>query len=165
MGLSNMKNTNFQSEFSRSLFILLIIFTSLLTFPLSAEIETPKQFFGFQPGADRMLFDYEQLIDYFSSLSNKSPRLDLREIGMSARVRKMYCLFISSSTNIVKLENIRQTLRLMKSTSSRILMSPDRFDTIWPIKDPKSLRLNSYDTEEMQKEMDKSRKEELEREK
>jgi len=36
---------------------------------------------------------------------------------------------------------------------------------IIPIKDPKSLRLNSYDTEEMQKEMDKSRKEELEREK
>ncbi|TES95261.1 MAG: AbrB/MazE/SpoVT family DNA-binding domain-containing protein [Promethearchaeota archaeon] len=36
---------------------------------------------------------------------------------------------------------------------------------IIPIKDPESLRLNSYDTEEMQKEMDKSRKEELEREK
>ena len=35
---------------------------------------------------------------------------------------------------------------------------------IIPIKDPKSLRLTSYDTEEMQKEMDKSRKEELERE-
>jgi AbrB family looped-hinge helix DNA binding protein len=36
---------------------------------------------------------------------------------------------------------------------------------IIPIKDPESLRLNSYDTEEMRKEMDKSRKEELEREK
>jgi AbrB family looped-hinge helix DNA binding protein len=36
---------------------------------------------------------------------------------------------------------------------------------IIPIKDPESLRLNSYDTEEMRREMDKSRKEELEREK
>ena len=35
---------------------------------------------------------------------------------------------------------------------------------IIPIKDPESLRLNSYSTEEMKKEMDKSRKEELERE-
>ena len=35
---------------------------------------------------------------------------------------------------------------------------------IIPIKDPESLRLNSYDTEEMRREMDKSRKEELERE-
>lgn len=36
---------------------------------------------------------------------------------------------------------------------------------IIPIKDPESLRVNSYDTEEMKKEMNKSRKEELEREK
>ena len=35
---------------------------------------------------------------------------------------------------------------------------------IIPIKDPESLRINSYDTEEMKKEMNKSRKEELERE-
>ena len=36
---------------------------------------------------------------------------------------------------------------------------------IIPIKDPESLRINSYDTEEMKEEMNKSRKEELEREK
>ncbi len=36
---------------------------------------------------------------------------------------------------------------------------------IIPIKDPEILRLNSYDTEEMKMEMDKSRNEELEREK
>jgi len=35
---------------------------------------------------------------------------------------------------------------------------------IIPIKDPETLRLNSYHTEEMKKEMNKSRKEELERE-
>ena len=35
---------------------------------------------------------------------------------------------------------------------------------IIPIKDPEILRLNSYSTEEMKKEMDKSHKEELERE-
>ncbi|NVM37704.1 MAG: AbrB/MazE/SpoVT family DNA-binding domain-containing protein [Candidatus Lokiarchaeota archaeon] len=35
---------------------------------------------------------------------------------------------------------------------------------IIPIKDPETLRLKSYSTEEMKKEMDKSRKEELERE-
>ncbi len=35
---------------------------------------------------------------------------------------------------------------------------------IIPIKDPKTLRSNSYSTEEMKKEMNKSRKEELERE-
>jgi len=35
---------------------------------------------------------------------------------------------------------------------------------IIPIKDPETLRLNSYNTEEMKKEMNKSRKEELERE-
>jgi len=35
---------------------------------------------------------------------------------------------------------------------------------IIPIKDPESLRLDSYNTEEMKKEMNQSRKEELERE-
>ena len=35
---------------------------------------------------------------------------------------------------------------------------------IIPIKDPKTLRSNSYNTEEMKREMNKSRKEELDRE-
>ena len=35
---------------------------------------------------------------------------------------------------------------------------------IIPIKDPETLRINSYNTEEMKREMNKSRKDELERE-
>ncbi len=106
-----MKKKNSLSDFSHSLFTFSIIFTCLIVFPLRAEIESPEQFFGFPPGTDRMLFDYEQLIEYVSSLSNQSAILELREIGLSAQGRKMYCLFISSAANIANLENLREINR------------------------------------------------------
>lgn len=74
---------------------------------IGQAVQTPNNFFGFQPGSDRNLFDYEKLIDYFKVLDQRSPRLVMKEIGNSPEGRPMYIAFISSEENIKNLENLR----------------------------------------------------------
>jgi len=59
-------------------FLWLLAFV-LLAVPATAQnkLETPADFFGFKPGADRQLFTYEKLIDYFKLLDEGSIRLKL----------------------------------------------------------------------------------------
>jgi hypothetical protein len=52
----------------------------------------------------------------------------------------------------------------LKDGNKVLIIEDEGIPKIIQIKDPEILRLNSYSTEEMKKEMDKSRKEELERE-
>lgn len=69
--------------------------------------KSPLEYFGFEPGSDRNLIDYKQLIDYFKQLDQASPRVELREIGESPMGKKMYIAFISSPQNIAKLDHYK----------------------------------------------------------
>jgi len=82
------------------------------------SIQTPLSFFGFEPGSDRNLFDYEKLIEYFNLLDNSSSRLLMKEIGKSPEGRPMYIAFISSEENIGNLENLR-------NINEQLAMNPD----------------------------------------
>lgn len=68
----------------------------------------PTDFFGFQPGADGMLFDYEHLISYLQKLDEQSPRVKMIEIGESPMGRKMYLTFLSSEENIENLDRLKE---------------------------------------------------------
>ncbi|OQX95191.1 hypothetical protein B6I21_06725 [candidate division KSB1 bacterium 4572_119] len=85
---------------------------------LAAEIETPEKHFGFKPGTDRMLFTYEELISYLQKLDVKSPRLELREIGLSPLNKKMYIAFFSSEENIKNLD-------VLKAINKRLALDPN----------------------------------------
>ncbi len=67
----------------------------------------PADYFGFEPGSDRNLFTYEQLIDYLQELDGQSPRVKLEEIGTSPMGKPMYIAFISSEENITNLEALK----------------------------------------------------------
>ena len=43
----------------------------------------PADYFGFEPGTDRKLFDYEELTGYMQKLADESPRIRMEEIGKS----------------------------------------------------------------------------------
>lgn len=100
--------------FHLQLSILLCLITSIITtqkgFPQSS-IPDPASHFGFEPGSDYMLFNYEQLIDYLQKLDKASPMLKLVENGQSPMGRKMYIAFISSEKNINNLEKLREINR------------------------------------------------------
>jgi hypothetical protein len=71
------------------------------------EMPTPESYFGFTPGEDRMLFNYDEMIGYLQKLDGLSPKVKLEQIGYSELGRPMYLLFVSSGENIANLERLR----------------------------------------------------------
>jgi hypothetical protein len=99
---------------NKSLLILALTLIVLILPNKSVQAQTgksPSDFFGFEPGSDRNLFDYDQLIAYFRQLDEASPRIQMREIGESPMGKKMYVVFISSPKNIEKLDRYKEINR------------------------------------------------------
>lgn len=72
------------------------------------NLQTPEQFFGFKPGADRMLFTYEKLIEYLKIADQGSDRLKMEEIGKSPMGKPIYIAFFSSKENIANLNKLKE---------------------------------------------------------
>ena len=101
-------------RFTRFILFLVVFFLSASSIPQVATAQslqpilTPGQHFGFQPGADRFLLDYEELISYLQNLDLASPKLKMVEIGKSPMGRTMYIAFISSEQNIKNLDQLKK---------------------------------------------------------
>ncbi len=65
-------------------------------------------FFGFKPGADRQLFDYEKLVDYLKQVDAASDRVEMRQFGQTALGKPMYLVFISSPANLANLDKLKE---------------------------------------------------------
>lgn len=95
------------------IYTLLLLFAFLSTSIAKAadetdELQIPKDFFGFQPGTDRMLLDYESLISYMTQVSEASPRVKMLEIGESPMGKEMYMLLFSSPGNIQNIDRLKE---------------------------------------------------------
>ena len=77
----------------------------------SAQVPTPESFFGFRPGADRHLFNYEQLISYLQAVEKNSPRVKLVKIGQSMMGRPIYMVLVSSPENIKNIDRLKEISR------------------------------------------------------
>ncbi len=94
-------------------FIFFLISTLLLphTGRTQEVLPTPESHFGFIPGSDRNLFDYEALISYLQKLDQASDMMEMRKIGTSPQGRDMYLAFISSPANISQLDELKDINR------------------------------------------------------
>ncbi|MDF1574734.1 MAG: M14 family metallopeptidase [Bacteroidales bacterium] len=95
----------------RAVFTMAMIFALLGLVAQEASFTKPADFFGFEPGSDRKLFHYEQLIEYLRKLDGESERIYLEQIGTSPMGRPMYIAFISSAENIAQLERLKEINR------------------------------------------------------
>src|SRR5210317_1095360 len=93
------------------LFTMAMLFVMLGIMAQDTSITKPADFFGFEPGSDRNLFTYEQLIEYLQKLDGESDRIHLEEIGNSPMGRPMYIAFISSAENISRLDEFKKMNR------------------------------------------------------
>src|SRR5690606_31226035 len=71
------------------------------------RIPTPAEIIRFEPGTDRTLVDYDQLIRYYKILDAASERVILKPVGTSTEGRTLYLLFISSPQNLMRLDAIQ----------------------------------------------------------
>lgn len=107
-----MKRNKMSHRFAWPWLALFIFICSTPTMSqVTPELPTPEQHFGFTPGTDRLLFNYEELISYLQKLDAASPRLKLVEIGQSPLGRTMYIAFLSSEENIDHLDRLKEINR------------------------------------------------------
>ena len=75
---------------------------------MSEHLISPEAFFGFQPGTDRKIARWNQIIDYFQILDQHSQRLKLIEMGLSTEGNPFLLAIISSPSNLDRLEHLRE---------------------------------------------------------
>ena len=100
-------------NYSRSAIWLLVVLMLLISSGphLHAQNTTlthPDDYFGFHPGSDYELFDYQELIGYLKQLDRESEGMILEEIGTSPMGKPMYLAIISDPVNINNLETLRE---------------------------------------------------------
>lgn len=92
-------------------FRILSCITAIILFPFilfSQGLNNPEKFFGFMPGADYQLFNYEKLIEYLNIVDNSCDMVRMVEIGKSPMGKTIYSLFISSEENIKNLDKLAE---------------------------------------------------------
>ncbi|MFN2576923.1 MAG: M14 family metallopeptidase [Pyrinomonadaceae bacterium] len=72
-----------------------------------SSVPSPRSVFGFNPGDDRTIADWSQIIDYFSRLDKASDRVQVQTIGTSTLGRTMIAAFISAPENIRNLDKYK----------------------------------------------------------
>ena len=77
--------------------------------PAAAQraIPTPASVLGFEPGADRHLPSWKQIVDYFTLLDKASPRVSVRTLGKTTLGRPFIVAFISDSSTLANLDRYR----------------------------------------------------------
>lgn len=91
-------------------------------------MKTPLEFFGFEPGADREMLHWHDIVKYFYHLEENSPKIKVENMGKSSEGQDFLCVYISSEHNIKHLEEYRQISR--KLADPRGLSEDEKEDLI-----------------------------------
>src|SRR5215470_16569166 len=88
----------------------------------------PREILGFNPGDDRKLADWSQIVGYFKRLASASGRISLQEPGLTTERRPFIYALISSEENIRNLTAIREAQR--KLADPRLISSREEKDRL-----------------------------------
>ena len=75
------------------------------------SVPTPASVIGFEPGTDRKLPEWQQVVSYFKALDAASPRITLRVLGKTTLGRPFIAAFIGDSATLANLPKIREAQR------------------------------------------------------
>ncbi|HXV85221.1 MAG TPA: M14 metallopeptidase family protein [Gemmatimonadales bacterium] len=84
--------------------LLLLAYAPL---PAPAQVPTPREHFGFEPGDDRRLANWTELLAYYDKLARTSPRVKLDTLGRATRGQPFVMLTVTSPENHARLEELR----------------------------------------------------------
>ena len=90
----------------------------------SRAVPTPASVIGFEPGADRKLPEWQQVVAYFKALDKASPRVQLRVLGKTTLGRPFIAAFISDADNLANLPKIHDAQR--KLADPRLTTAQER---------------------------------------
>jgi hypothetical protein len=77
----------------------------------SRSVPTPASVIGFEPGTDRKLPEWRQVVAYFQALDAASPRLELHTLGKTTLGRPFIAAFIGDPATLANLGKVRDAAR------------------------------------------------------
>jgi hypothetical protein len=89
-----------------------------------AAVPTPASVIGFEPGTDRKLPEWRQVVAYFQALDAASPRIELHTLGKTTLGRPFIAAFIGDPATLAKLPKIRDAAR--KLADPRLTSAQER---------------------------------------
>ncbi|CAN5751373.1 hypothetical protein BH11GEM1_BH11GEM1_14080 [soil metagenome] len=98
----------------RPRFTLVALSALLLPAMVSAQaraVPTPASVIGFEPGTDRKLPEWQQVVAYFKALDAASPRVQLRVLGKTTLGRPFIAAFIGDSATLANLPKLHDAQR------------------------------------------------------
>ena len=101
----------FVQSFEKALFAAISFAAVPTSLSSQRAIPTPASVLGFEPGADRKLPSWKQVVDYFTALDRASPRVSVRTLGKTTLGRPFIAAFIGDSSTLANLEHYRQIQR------------------------------------------------------
>jgi hypothetical protein len=84
----------------------LLILAANATPLVAQQVPDPASHFGFEPGADRSLADWDQLVAYYEKLAHSSPRVTLDTLGTTTAGRPFVMLTVTSPGNHARLAEL-----------------------------------------------------------
>ncbi|KAA3619261.1 MAG: hypothetical protein DWQ05_00655 [Calditrichaeota bacterium] len=92
---------------------LSILFFLSFSTTITAQTTSPEKFLGFAPGSDKKLADWTQITNYFTLLSQQSPRVNTVEIGRTTEGKPIVMAIISSARNLKRIAEIKEAMHLL----------------------------------------------------
>jgi hypothetical protein len=88
--------------------VVAVLLTATAFAAPAKHITSPAEAFGFEPGTDRKLADWTQLVAYFQKLGTESDRVHFEELGKTTEGRPYIAVTISSSDTIAHLDHYKE---------------------------------------------------------
>jgi hypothetical protein len=104
----------------KSIALLLALFASSVA-TAQQNITSPEVAFGFKPGTDRKLADWNELIAYFKKLSAESDSIRYQELGKTTEGRPFIAVTISSADNLAHLRRYKEIQRKLVDSWRRLV--------------------------------------------
>jgi hypothetical protein len=101
-----------------------LILPSRLQAQTHAPLPTPASVIGFEPGADRKLPQWSQVVAYFKALDAASPRIEVHTLGKTTLGRPFIVAFIGEPATLANLPKIRDAAR--KLADPRLTSAEER---------------------------------------
>ncbi len=92
--------------------VVLALFLSLDSGVLTqSAVPSPASVFGFEPGADGSLANYDRVVEYFRQVDAASDRVRLVDAGVTTQGRRFVFALVSSPENLARIDRLREIAR------------------------------------------------------
>lgn len=99
---------------NKKFIVSLCISLFMIPFMLSAQTH-PKEFLGYEVGADRKLADYNQIMEYFNKLDEESDKIKILNIGESTLGKPIIMAVITAEENMDKLDTYTSITKRLRN--------------------------------------------------